>query len=350
MSSTEDSNSSRPSLAIIITCSAVGGIIVIFLFIRLIICIHRRRVLKPRPLPPARPLTMHESSYSAYPTQSQLKLNEGYFDSTPSIGVYPSTDGLVSRTQSPLIQAGSLSRHQSRSTEEAPLRQPSPVTPLSADYADHQLVPPQPLFFVSGNATGTSSNRSSAQVSLASVTEESDPGSANFQRPVSLANFPSSAQPPEILDPEQYRYSVAGTERPPSPNRRPKPHRQNRHSLAASMSSMRTAETMRSMRSVRSSSYIRGAPHNPQNRIEIVLPAPLAPHAYSQTTGGSTEFPSSGDFADGYAAAESRSRRQSTISYSDPWINIKREVGSTPARPTSSDKTKLKKEGRRGML
>lgn len=348
MSSTTDpQSSSRPSLAIIITCSVVGGIVFIFVFVRVVICLHRRRVLKPRPLPPVRPITIHGASYSAHTSPSQLKLNEGFLESMPSIGVYPSSDGLTSQTPSPLMHP-TLMRHQSGSTEETPLRQPSPVTPLSADYAERQLMPPQPLFFVAGNASGLNSNRSSAQVSLSSVTEESIPGSAASPRPVSLTSFPSYTQASEPVDLAQNRHSVASPEGPPL---RPKP-KHNRHSLATSMTSMRTAETMRSMRSVRSVSAIRGAPHSPHNRVEIVLPAPLASQVYPQTIREGAESGTSAAHYDFYA--ESRGRRQSTISVSDPWINIGREVSSGPAagRPSSSDTSRMqvKKEARRGML
>lgn len=193
-------------------------------------------------------------------------------------------------------------------SEESPLRQPpSPVTPFSAALADGQLVPPQPSFFSA--PAGGSSNRSSAQVSLISSIE-SDLASYPPQRHQSVTAFPPD---PLTADPslsQPITSSPTSSPRLGSPRARPL-------STTVSMSSVQTTRTQRSTRSL---STIRGAPHRSHSRVEIILPAPLAPQTRPYMSASDSYETSEGD-------SSMASIRQSVC---DPWLKVGRE-GTGPS-------------------
>ncbi|KAI5123588.1 hypothetical protein M0805_003406 [Coniferiporia weirii] len=319
--SSSESSSSTPSLPVIIVCSAVGGIIFVFVLVRVGLCIHRRRVLKPLPLPPARPLTMQrDSSWNPALPHSQSNLN--FF--MPSLSVYHASDPPMSQRN---LLVKSVSRQYSLSTEEtSPLQPPSPH--------DAQLVPPQPFFLASSESN---SARSSTRISVVSSSEGSDIDSFPPQRHQSMTALPTIPLPddPSASQPAS-PYVAPSTTRKLSPSSR---SASRRSSVAASVSSLHTSMTSRSMRSTRSLSTIRGAPHRPHSRVEIVLPTPLAPRSQLYMSDNVSEM-------GGVAGSSSR---QSTC---DLWIRVGRESTSQPvSRPIHQERMRhsrsVDSEGRR---
>ncbi|KAL5495334.1 hypothetical protein ACEPAI_797 [Sanghuangporus weigelae] len=312
------SESSEPSvsIAVIAACAGVGGLIVIFLVFRIGLCIRHRRQRNSVPLPPARPLAaLHTLPWSANPTANASTTN--FSSSKLDLSTPTSASPTIYHSEFAMMQhadasgrARNIYRQYSGSTlntEEMPLKQPSsPITRVSTPQADGQLVPPQPSFFAS---QGTSSNRSSAQLSLNSSTEESDITSYPPQRHQSVTAFP--------IDPwsdDQTNSSPHGTP-PPLLNSSPRMSgvHSRRVSVAASVS---TIQTTRSMRSTRTQSTVRGPPHKPFSRVEIVLPAPLAP-----PTQRDSSYLHDLNERNSYAGYGMSSRQ----SVCDPWLKVGRE-------------------------
>ncbi|KAL5535457.1 hypothetical protein ACEPAF_3551 [Sanghuangporus sanghuang] len=310
-----ESSESGVSIAVVAACAGVGGLIVIFLVFRIGLCIRHRRQRNSVPLPPARPLAaLHTLPWSANPSvnASTTNFSSSKLDlSTPTSAsptIYDS-DFLMMQHVDASGRARNIYRQYSGSTlntEEMPLKQPSsPITRASTPQADGQLVPPQPSFFAS---QGTSSGRSLAQLSLNSSTEESDITSYPPQRHQSITAFP--------VDPLSDDQTISSHGTPP-PLLNSSPRMSGVHSRRVSVAaSVSTIQTTRSMRSTRTQSTVRGPPHKPFSRVEIVLPAPLA--APTQRDSSYLHDLNERNSYAGYGL----SSRQSVC---DPWLRVGRE-------------------------
>ncbi|KAL5534309.1 hypothetical protein ACEPAG_771 [Sanghuangporus baumii] len=311
------SESSEPSVsvAVIAACASVGGLIVIFLVFRIGLCIHHRRQRNSVPLPPARPLAaLHTLPWSANLSANTSTTN--FSSSKLDLSTPTSSSPTIYNSEFAMMQhadasgrARNVYRQYSGSTlntEEMPLKQPSsPITRASTPQADGQLAPPQPFFFAS---QGTSSNRSSAQLSLNSSTEESDITSYPPQRHQSVTAFP--------VDPWSDDQTNSSPHTPPR-RLNSSPRMSGVHSRRVSVAgSVSTIQTTRSMRSTRTQSTVRGPPHKPFSRVEIVLPAPLAPPTQRDSSylHDLNERNSYADYG--------MSSRQSVC---DPWLKVGRE-------------------------
>lgn len=306
--------SSEPSTAVIAACAGVGGLIVILLVVRIGLRIRARRRHKPVPLPPARPLTaLHTSPWSvtssANPSTYNFSSSKVDLNSPTTASPVYQPDLLMTQSTDASGRARNVHRQYSGSTlntEEMPLQQPSsPVTRASTPQSDGQLAPPQPYFFAS---QGTNSNRSSAQLSFNSSTEESDIASYPPQRHQSVTTFPV-----DPLSEDPTSISPHGTPPPLSGSPRMSGVPARRLSAAGSVS---TIQTTRSMRSTRTHTTVRGPPHKPHSRVEIVLPAPLAPPTQRDSS-YLHDLNERNSFA-GYGM----SSRQSVC---DPWLRVGRE-------------------------
>ena len=297
-------SSSGPSRTIIIITAAIGGAIVLFVVIRILICIHRRRKLEPVPLPPARPL-VYEGPYSSSRNDlSTTSLRGGYHSSDPSM------------TQRSTPLGGSLAGHYSLSTENMPLREPpSPATTSSTQYGNKSsknLQPPQIPF------SAYPGNGSSAQISTVSGGSE-----RSTHHPYRYLNTSGISVNTEQEESGQIGPSPVSSS-PPSPH----PSVQSRGrarpiSMAPSVSSMRS--TSRTVRSARSMTTIRGPPHSPHSHVEIVLPAPLA------TQPGAAP----GAYYEEARDALTSLREATRPTFSDPWLTVGREnvnMSRSPSR------------------
>lgn len=258
MAAADSSSSSRPSLAVIVACSIVGGLVGLLALYRLILYIHRRRILKSLPLPPIQPLAHHREKYM--PTlSSSLRVPTEHShlrpsSSQPSLAA-SSTAPLISPSSAPSLHDLSLpSGHLLEENSNLHSMQDMPLTPLSAEPLEtDQLVPPNPAFAAHAPSPNSSRSASPLTASSSQSAEESDGGALGRGR----------------RSTQEQRVRVT------SSSRRPR-----RHSATPSTLSAFTNNTVHTTRSSRSISTIRGAPHLPHNRIEIVLPAPLAPESH----------------------------------------------------------------------
>ncbi|KLO13950.1 hypothetical protein SCHPADRAFT_939945 [Schizopora paradoxa] len=380
----DSSSSNDPSVPIIAVTAAIGGLIVLFVVARLLFVLHKRRTLRSNPLPPARPLSMIQVQDNPWnagsgPTTAVLNLtredtgtnsitkhNSQFGGSRPSFSGYQSSDPLLSATRP------SFGKESNGSRDSSPMRQPgtpySPDTPDSAaaimlhndDNAEHHqpLAPPNPAFFANASSNGNSpsgslsgaSSRTNSFSSIASAASDSDYDQQQTQqsqsqmgsqrpRPNSVADFSpprNSNRHSRALRPNpQHRHSLIV---PPSsgnnsPSRNSSYFRPPRPLSSASLSSIRNGATP----------TIRGAPHRPHSRVEIILPAPLAPSLnpyYSAGDDRDSLFTREGmgSPVDGYGLGMG-SRRQSMISISDPWMrepSSSSPNGAMPPRSASS--------------
>lgn len=223
-------------------------------------------------------------------------------------------------------------QYKASGTEEALLRQPpSPLSPLYASgYHTEQLSPPQPMFFQSENQDSSpTGDRGSRHLSWNSATEESDPGTYPPQRHQSVSAFPD----PSVMSGTEDSASANGST-PPSPML-PTSQRAKRLSGQTTSSSIRTANVasgsrsnpVPSVRSSRSLTTIRGAPHRPHSRVDIVLPTPLAPQIPEHRSQSYFERNERG-----LGGASSR------MSVCDPWLNVGRTATAPLQTPSAFGK------------
>jgi hypothetical protein len=228
------SSSNRTLLIVICVVAAVGGLIFTIIFIRTFRIIFRLDQYRPSPLPPIQPLAHHREQ------QVALFVERNGSDSTPATwyGSYltiPTSDSmpkggseisLLHRDPSSTSPSVSLGFSESSTTDEAtvlssakPLELPPPSS--FPDNPSLEVAESQPMPTTLRSHTSQSTN------STHLTTARPRPQSASRPRPVSMSSVTSTALTP------------------------------------------------------RNSRIIRGPPHGPHSKVQVVLPTPLAPSLYA---------------------------------------------------------------------
>ena len=307
--SPDSHSSSTPSVAIIIVCAVLGGVIVSFLVFRISLYMYRRKNTKSAPLPPIQPLAHHRESKWVAPSIPPLDSTAYTFHTAPPISPLRTPSDPSSLTTRPLLYSD-YSR-QTTPTEDWRSSVFASLSPTNQE-PDYPLVPPHPLYATEGSR---SSVISSGQNSSTSENEESDGAGStgvlnNLATPVTEGDdqMRANSTPPVLTQEMVAQRRLTRQARP--------------QSMTYSISSARTVDTGRSVRSMRSMSTTRGAPHRPHSRVEIVLPSPLAPSVYPSHTLVGQAPPLPGELAAAIAEASLRDRR--TMSVCDPWLSVGR--------------------------
>ena len=235
------SGSSLPhkTVIIIVVSASVGGLLLTILFWRIL-----SRLLRPRsaPLPPRQDL-VHQRE------QQLAAFTEHKNSSVPHILPDGSDSALV-----PNVRDWSVNTSNRASS----------YTPEADDGAEAglNLHPPTPQNFLHRIPHSASSSSS-----LPSSKDNSAPSSDITLPPTPPDPFFTSMSPTQ-----SFRRVKAHTAQRPRPS---------------SMVSLGT-----SYMTIRSRQSVRAAPHAPHSNVQIVLPAPLAPNLYEQTTGEGARAPS----------------------------------------------------------
>ena len=263
-----------PIIIIIIVVSAlVGGLLLTILFWRVL---SRLRRPESAPLPP-RQVLVHERELQL------AAFDEHKNASVPQILPDGSDLALV-----PNVRDWSVNTS-NRASSYTP--EPDDGVEVGVD-----LRPPSPRFFPRTPHSASSS-------SIPSSNDNSAPSS----------DVSSPPTPPGPLS----------TSESPSQSFRRVTDRSARHLRPSSMVSLGT-----SYMTTRSRQSIRAAPHAPHSNVQIVLPAPLAPNLYEQTTGEGARVPS--PFARHSTYSDSWRR-----SLADTWISVGQN-GFPEPEPTES--------------
>ena len=330
-------NSSSPSVPVIVVCATVGGAFALFLLVRVSACVYRRKNLKPVPLPPIQPLAHHRESKwapaSLAPRDSISGLRYSFHNFAPTSPFRTSSDPLCHSTRPFFYHDNSSQPAPADDWRSSGFASLSPIR----QNADHPLIPPHPLYATGGRSRG--SGGSSGQASYSSDNDDSDGSVSPRPRSRQIA----SVQERHGHSLEHHRSQTA----PPTLTQEMMAHRRltrqaRPQSIAQSIASIKTIDTARSIRSMRSASTLRGGPHRPHSRVEIILPSPLAPSIYPSSALVGQAPPLPGELAAAIAGFNMRDQR--VMSVCDPWLPI----GST-ATPIPPSDDSLEMELRRGL-
>ncbi|KAI0082218.1 hypothetical protein K474DRAFT_845848 [Panus rudis PR-1116 ss-1] len=260
-------------IGIAVACGSVGLLILTLFLWRLISRLCRRE--RPAPLPPVQALAHHREAHVAAFAERNTSRPTTWLDNA-SYGSRSKVRLHAAATASDVsLIPGTSERKASIYTDEATTAESALTlsSPLSSN--DLSLPPPHP-HFLAGQLSTPSPHTSLTSMSSSIASEEISPSSM----------FPSTSLPTSETASTASHFVPRSNSHHPlqSTSRSPLPHSTSRsvsrqRSRPTSMVSM--AGTTYSARTA-GGSVIRGAPHGPYSNVQIVLPAPLDPKAYSQ--------------------------------------------------------------------